>query len=388
MNKEQSVVEARLTNLRSALAGRGLDAFVSLKLVNTYYLSGFTSLDTVRPTSYVRPVVVVVDHAGAVLVVPLLDEEAAGETSEIRDVRCYAGSPAPEAARRMVFDRLREVGAKRVGVEEDSLTVDWVDAFRRDLPDVELVSAGDLIVNLRVRKDEQEIELLRESAAMGEEAMAASLAAGPAGATEMGAETEGVVAFRAAAAKRGDQAIVDAIPMVLSGPRSSMPHEFTTGRVIQADDVMWHCWIVSYRGYWTENIRTALASDGGGSADPRVRDGYELLAESLLAGQEKARPGATAGDVYREVMRVLKSKELPGGSVLNRSGHGMGLEYHEPPFLEDSDDTVLEPGFVITVEPGLWFTGLGGLAASNTLVVRDGAPELLTRTAIELYHAA
>lgn len=382
------MVEDRLVKLRAALSGRDLDAFVSLKLVNTYYLSGFTSLDTVRPTSYVRPVVVIVDHAGAVLVVPLLDEEAAGETSEIRDVRCYAGSPAKDAARAMVFDRLREIGAKRVGIEEDSLTVEWVEAFRRDLPGVDVVPAGDLIVELRLRKDEQEIELLRQSAAMGAEAMAASLAASPAGATEIGAETEGLVAFRAAAARRGDQAIVDAIPMILAGPRSSMPHEFTTGRVIQADEVMWHCWIVSYRGYWTENIRTALASDAGRIADPRVAEGYELLAESLLAGQEKARPGATAGDVYREVMRVLKRKELPGGFVLNRSGHGMGLEYHEPPFLEDSDETVLEPGVVITVEPGLWFTGLGGLAASNTLVVRDGAPELLTRTATELYHAA
>ncbi len=213
--------------------------------------------------------------------------------------------------------------------------------------------------------------------------MLASLAAGPAGASELGAETSGVVAFREAAAKLGEQAVVDAIPMVLSGARSSMPHEFTTGRVIEAGDVMWHCWIVSYRGYWVENIRTAMA----GQDAHRFADGYKLLAESLQAGMERARPGATAGDVFRSVMGILKSRDLPGGTVLNRSGHGMGLEYHEPPFLEDTDETVLEPGFVLTVEPGLWFAGHGGLAASNTIVVRDGEPELLTRTSTELYHA-
>jgi Xaa-Pro aminopeptidase len=386
MTKEHPVVEARLTNLRTALAERELDAFVSLKLVNTYYLSGFTSLDTVRPTSYVRPVVVVVDAAGACLVVPMLDEEAAGETSAVRDIRCYSGSPAPDAARELVFERLREVGARRIGVEQDSFTIEWLEAFRRDMPKTEVVFAGDVVAGLRLRKDEEEIALLRESAAMGEAAMAASLAASPAGATEIGAETQGVIAFREAAAGRGDQAIVDAIPMVLSGARSSMPHEFTTGRVICADDVSWHCWIVSYRGYWTENIRTTVANDGSGAG--RFDDAYKLLEESLLAGQDKARPGATAGDVYREVMRVLTSRQFPGGTVLNRSGHGMGLEYHEPPFLEDSDETVLEPGIVLTVEPGLWFVGHGGLAASNTLVVRDGEPELLTRTATGLYHAA
>jgi Xaa-Pro aminopeptidase len=378
------VLEARLANLRKALAARELDAFVSLKLVNTYYLSGFTSLDTVRPTSYVRPIVVVVDSAGACLVLPLLDEEAAAETSGIADVRCYTGSPAPEAARAVVFERLREIGAGRIGVEEDSFTFQWLEAFKRELPGVEVVGAGDLVAQLRLVKDEEEIALLRESAAMGESAMAAALSAGVAGASDIGAETRGLVAFRDAAAQRGDQAIVDAIPMLLSGPRSSMPHEFTTGRVIEADDVMWHCWIVSYRGYWTENIRTAVAGKGDGRFD----EGYELLHESLLAGQAAARPGVTAGDVYREVMKVLKSRDLPGGTVLNRSGHGMGLEYHEPPFLEDSDETVLEPGVVITIEPGLWFAGHGGLAASNTLVIRDGEPELLTRTATDLYHAA
>jgi Xaa-Pro aminopeptidase len=378
------VLEARLANLRKALAARELDAFVSLKLVNTYYLSGFTSLDTVRPTSYVRPIVVVVDSTGACLVLPLLDEEAAAESSGIADVRCYTGSPAPEAARAVVFERLREIGATRIGVEEDSFTIQWLEAFKRELPEVEVVGAGDLVAELRLVKDEQEIALLRESAAMGETAMAAALAAGIAGATDIGAETRGLVAFREAAAGRGDQAIVDAIPMLLSGPRSSMPHEFTTGRVIDADDVMWHCWIVSYRGYWTENIRTAVAGKGDGRFD----EGYKLLHESLLAGQDVARPGVTAGDVYREVMKVLKSRDLPGGTVLNRSGHGMGLEYHEPPFLEDSDETVLEPGVVLTIEPGLWFAGRGGLAASNTLVIRDGEPELLTRTATDLYHAA
>ncbi|MCW2997483.1 MAG: peptidase [Solirubrobacterales bacterium] len=377
------MLEARLANLRKALATRELDAFVSLKLVNTYYLSEFTSLDTVRPTSYVRPIAVVIDAASACLVVPILDEEAAAEISGIADVRCYTGSPAPDAARALVFDRLREVGARRIGVEQDSFTIEWADAFRRELPGVEVVGAGDLVAQLRLVKDEQEIAMLRESAAMGEEAMAACLQSGTIGASEIGAETRGLVAFREAAARRGDQAIVDAIPMLLSGPRSSMPHEFTTGRIINADDVMWHCWIVSYRGYWTENIRTAVAGHGDGRFD----EGYKLLHESLLAGQDFARPGVTAGDVYREVMRVLKSRQLPGGTVLNRSGHGMGLEYHEPPFLEDSDETVLEPGVVLTIEPGLFFAGQGGLALSNTLVIRDGAPELLTRTATDLHHA-
>jgi Xaa-Pro aminopeptidase len=375
------VIPDRLHRLREGLEERELDAFLSLKLVNTYYLSGFTSLDTARPTTYTRPIAVVVDPSDSCLIVPLLDEEAAGETSQIRDIRCYSAAPAAQAARDMVLERLREVGARRVGIEQDTVTAEWAAVLER--AGIELVFAGDLIHKLRMVKDESEIALLREASRLSETAIRASLDAGCAGVPEILAETSGVVALRNAAAADGDGAFVDAIPMVLAGPRSSMPHEFTTSRPIGDGDVMWHCWLVSYRGYWVENIRTAVAAP----RSEQFERAHDVLHASLLAGQETARPGATAGDVYQAVMRVLYAGELPGVTILNRSGHGMGLEYHEPPFMEEGDATVLEPGMVITVEPGLFFVGTGGLAISNTLVIRDEAPEVLTTTPDQLHRA-
>jgi len=74
--------------------------------------------------------------------------------------------------------------------------------------------------------------------------------------------------------------------------------------------------------------------------------------------------------------------------VLGRAGHGMGLEYHEPPFVERADTTPLEPGMVLTIEPGIWIPGVAGLTLSNTLVVRDGAPEVLTQAPLALHDAA
>jgi Xaa-Pro dipeptidase len=375
------VIAERLDTLRAGLAQRDLDAFLSLKLVNTYYLSGFTSLDTARPTTYTRPIAVIVDRTDSCLIVPLLDEEAAGETSEIRDVRCYAGSPAMAAARASVLERLREVGARRVGVEQDTVTADWVAFFAEHAPEIEIVFAGDLVQRLRMRKGPDEVEMIRQAGAMSDAAIRASIAASLPGVAEVTAETAGVVALREAAAAAADGTVVDAIPMVLAGPRSSMPHEFTTGRPIGVGEVMWHCWLVSYRGYWVENIRTAIAAPESGSFERA----YGVLHDSLIAGQQTARPGATASDVYHAVMGILHGAKLPGSVILNRSGHGMGLEYHEPPFIEDGDDTVLEPGMVITVEPGLWFPGTGGLALSNTLLVTEDGPELLTTTPEHLH---
>jgi Xaa-Pro aminopeptidase len=377
-------VETRLASLKSALDAERLDAYLSLKLVNTYYLSGFTSLDTARPNSYTRPIAVVVPAGGdACLVIPELDAEAARDTAAFPDIRTYGKSPAVEAARELVLQRLRESGATRVGVEEDTFTTAWLSFFGDRAPEVEFVPASTLVERLRIKKDEGEIATLREAARLSDLAMAASLGASAAGVSELASETQGLVALREAAALRGEASIVDVISLILGGPRGAMPHEFTTGRLYGSGELMWHCWLVAYQGYWVENVRTGIIGSSERSHDAT----YEVLLQSLLAGQDAARPGAVAGDVFRAVMGVLKSRPLPG-FVITRSGHGMGLEYHEPPFVEDTDETVLESGVVLTVEPGVWIPGVGGLTLSNTLVVRDGEPEVLITAPLSLHRAA
>jgi Xaa-Pro dipeptidase len=370
----------RLVRLREAMAARELDAFVSVKFVNTYYLSGFTSLDTGRPTTYTRPIVVVVDAAGATLVIPALNDEPARLSSAIGDIRSYDHGPVDEAARELVVERLREVGARRVGIEEEAMSAETMAELRRLLPGSELVFAGDAVEALRLRKDESELALLRTAASLSEAAIDASLAAVRAGAAELEVETAGLVALRQAAAAEGESAALDLISVVLSGPRGSMPHEMTSGRTLRSGDALWSCWLVGFRGYWIEHIRQALV----GPHDGELAAGYEVLREGLLAGQAAARPGATPADVYRAVAGVLRTHRLDGAVVLGRSGHGMGLEYHEPPFVEAADDTPLEPGMVMTIEPGIWVPGRAGLTLSNTIVVGERAPEVLTKAPLEL----
>lgn len=375
-----TVINGRLERLRETMVTKDLDAFVSVKFVNTYYLSGFTSLDTGRPTTYTRPIVVVVDAAGATLIIPALNDEAARQTAAIRDIRSYATGPVEDAARELLAERLREVDARRIGIEEDAMSSATLAALQKLLPGTEFVFAGDAIEQLRIRKDEAEASLLRRAAALSDVAVQASISAAQAGMTELEAETAGLVALRDAAASEGESAALDLISVVISGARGSMPHEMTSGRTLRPGDALWSCWLVSHRGYWVENIRQAclLPRDG------EIEDAYRLVHEGLLAGQEAARPGARLAKVYRAVVDVLESQPIKGGQVLGRAGHGMGLEYHEPPFVEAADDTYLEPGMVITIEPGIWIPGVAGLTLSNTLVVTTGEAEVLTKAALEL----
>jgi Xaa-Pro dipeptidase len=377
------VIARRLARLRAGLAERQLDAFVALKLVNTYYLSGFASLDTARPTSYTRPMVVVVDAASACLIIPRLDEEPAKAVSAVRDIRVYATSPVVEAAQQLCLERLRELGVSRVGIEEDTFTAQWLQCFHAGAPTVELVPAGDCVRRLRIVKDATEVGLMRAAGKLSHVAITASLAASGVGVTELEAETHGLLAFRRAASE-DDGAIVDCVPIVLSGPRGSMPHEFTSAHPFTAGEPMWHCWLTSYHGYWTENIRSGVV----GRDDGGFRDVFRCLTDGLLAGQEAARPGRRANEVFDAIVSELTRATYPDAVVLTRAGHGMGLEYHEPPFVEASDTTVLAPGMVVTVEPGIWIPGTGGFTLSNTLVIGTETNEILTPTSLDPYSAA
>ena len=160
-----------------------------------------------------------------------------------------------------------------------------------------------------------------------------------------------------------------------------MPHEMTSTRVLADGDAVWSCWLVSHRGYWIEHIRQALVTPH----DSELADGYRVLCEGLLAGQDAAHAGTTLAEVYRAVSDVLNGHSIDGGLVLGRAGHGMGLEYHEPPFVEASDNSELEPGTVITIEPGIWIPGRAGLTLSNTLVIGEADPEVLTKAPLQLH---
>ena len=380
MDERTGIVEERLSRVREAMADRGLDAFVSVKFVNTYYLSGFTSLDTGRPTTYTRPIVVVVDLDGAVLIIPALNDEPAQRTSAIRDIRSYATGPVEEAARALVAERLREVGARCVGIEEEAMSSETLAALRGSLPGTEFVFGGNVVEQLRIRKDVHEQSLLRQAAALSDAAVEASLGIARAGMTELEVETAGLLALREAASAEGESAALDVISVVLSGPRGSMPHEMTSARVLRDGDAVWSCWLVGYRGYWVENIREGLV----GTQHGRLVDAYALVHEALLTGQGAARLGVPIAEVNRAVTNVLSSRPIAGGKVLGRTGHGMGLEYHEPPFVEQADTTELEPGMVLTIEPGMWIPGVAGLTLSNTILIGAEEAEVLTKAPLHL----
>jgi Xaa-Pro aminopeptidase len=370
----------RLHRLQATLDKHGLDALLLYKPVNTYYASGFTSLDTARPNSYTRPIVVGVTRSTATLIVPLLDDEPARHMAWIADVRSYVKSPPFAEGQKLVADYLAEQGVAngRIGVEEDYLSLKVESDLRERLPGLTLVPATALVEQQRLIKDAEEINYIREAARLTDVAMAASLAAMAVGRSEIEVEADGIRAIRLPngdGTVDGETAMIDAMAIIISGARGSMPHEFSSYRRYADGDLTWHCWLISSRGYWAENVRSVVL----GQATDTQRRMIDTAREALLLGKEQVRPGNEVGNVFAAVHAHLKQGAPDGAMVISRSGHGSGLEYHEPPFVEITDRTVLQPGMVLTVEPGIFLPGLGGATFSDTVVVTANGHETLTR---------
>lgn len=369
----------RLQRLQDAVKANGLDALLLYKPANSYYASGFTSLDTARPNSYTRPIVAIITGADASLVVPLLDDEPAREMSWIRDVRSYIKAPPFESAQETIADYLAEKGVTRgrIGVEEDYFSLRMVADLEQRLPDVTLVPAAALVEQLRLIKDAEEIAHIREASRLTDVAMTASMEAMAVGRSETEVEAEGFRAIRMPSREsngHGDAALIDAMSIILGGARGSMPHEFSSYRRYAEGDLTWHCWLVSSHGYWAENVRSVVF----GTPDDTQRRMIATAAEALQIGKDRVRPGNEVGSVFAAVHEHLKQGAPQGAMVISRSGHGSGLEYHEPPFVEITDRTVLQPGMVLTVEPGIFLPGVGGATFSDTIVVTEDGNETLT----------
>jgi Xaa-Pro dipeptidase len=369
----------RLQRLQGAIKANGLDALLLYKPANSYYASGFTSLDTARPNSYTRPIVAILTESDAALVVPLLDEEPARDMSWIGDIRSYVKAPPFESAQQTIADYLVEKGVSRgrIGVEEDYFSLRMAADLEKRLPGVTRAPATALVEQLRMIKDAEEIAHIREASRLTDVAMTASMEAMTVGRSEIEVEAEGIRAIRIpreGGNGHGEAAMIDAMAIIIGGARGSMPHEFSSYRRYAKGDLTWHCWLVSSYGYWAENVRSVVYGTGTDTQQRMIA----TAKEALQLGKDRVRPGNEVGSVFAAVHKHLNQGAPEGAMVISRSGHGSGLEYHEPPFVEITDRTILQPGMVLTVEPGIFLPGVGGATFSDTVVVTADGYETLT----------
>lgn len=350
----------RRAALRDQLRVRDLDALLVVDLRNVRYLTGFTG-------SNAALLVHAEDEAHTLFCTDgryMIQSERQVPDLERVIERASAHALAARAGKEAEHYR-------RTGFESQHVTVDGLDVLT-EAAGFELVRATRLVEELRQVKDEDEVEALRMACAAADRALAELIAHGGlvAGRTErdVARELENRMLDLGAAAPAFES-------IVAAGANSAIPHHRPTDTELRAGDLVKLDFGALVDGYHSDMTRTVVL---GEPADWQ-RELYELVAEAQAAGRAALRPGAAVREVDAAAREVIENAghgdEFPHGL-----GHGVGLEIHEAPMLSKTGDGRLSAGMAVTVEPGVYLPGRGGVRIEDTLVVRDGDPELLTLT--------
>jgi len=225
-------------------------------------------------------------------------------------------------------------------------------------------------------KDEHEIALLREACRAADAAFAQLIERGSirAGRTELAVARE----LEAAMIEHGADGI-SFETIVATGSNSAVPHHRPTAAVLAHGDFVKFDFGALVGGYHSDMTRTVVI----GAASDWQKDLYELVLRSQTAGREALAPGVETASVDAAARSVITAAGF-GEFFLHGLGHGVGLEIHEAPGIAKSSTGTLQCGAAVTVEPGVYFSGRGGVRIEDTLIVRDNGPELLTMTSKEL----
>jgi Xaa-Pro aminopeptidase len=354
----------RQRRLQSALAANRLDALLIAYPPNVRYLCGFTG----------SAGAVVISEGGSVFFTDGRYKEQAN--LEVQGSRVVVARKSPlAAAGEWLAANAKKLGLKTLGIEPEHLTVADRTRLAQALPSgLRLREAPPLIERARMIKDEEEIERLRAAVLLGASLFDVALQTIRPGAkeTEVAAELE-------YAARRVGADGMSFETIIASGARSALPHGRATGTAIPANGFVVCDFGVILAGYCSDMTRTVHV----GQPVAEMRQLYEAVRAAQQAAVDAVRAGASAGAVDRSARKVLQSNGL-GKYFTHSTGHGVGLEIHEAPRLAVGQKDVLQPGMVITIEPGAYVPGVGGVRIEDMVVVTERGCQILTPTGKEL----
>ena len=360
----------RISRAARAAAERGVDALLITPSPDYAYLLGYRAPALERLTCLIVPA-----EGDPVLLVPRLEEPLARhQLGELADAVAIVAWEETDDPIRLV--QAAVAGLRRLAVE-DQMQARFALRLRAALDPAELVVAGPTMSALRRVKDAEEVERLRGAAAAADAAMAAILGEGLAGRTEIDVSRRVRELLLEAGNDSADFAIV------ASGPNAASPHHEAGDRVIRAGDPVVLDIGGVRAGYCSDTSRTASI----GEPDPEFVELYEVLREAQRAACEAVAPGVACSHVDDVARRIIDEAGY-GAAFIHRTGHGIGLEGHEEPYIVASNSEPLEAGHAFSVEPGIYVTDRWGARIEDIVVCTESGGERLNTTSTELFVVA
>lgn len=344
----------RLTKLRALMADNHTEALLVTSDVNRKYMSGFTG------------------SSGMLLI-------TANKALLYSDFRYRTQAPAQAASfefiehKADVLDSILETAAQlnitKLAFEAHDLSYESYMAYVDKLQGIELIPAGKWIEKLRIVKDDAEIRIIREAALLADNTFNHIVGFIQPGMRELDIALEMEFFMR-----RHGATSTSFETIVASGERSALPHGVASERVVQSGEFVKLDFGAYYQGYCSDITRTVML----GKPTDQHRTIYNIVLEAQLATLEGIRPGMT-GREADAIARNIITKHGYGDLFGHGTGHGIGMEIHESPRLSLTGDIVLEPGMVVTVEPGIYIAGFGGVRIEDDVVITSSGVDILTQ---------
>jgi len=350
-------MQQRVNKLREAMALQGVSAMFVASDINRRYLTGFTG------------------SAGYVLITE-------NESYLLTDFRYM--TQAPEQAKDFkvvehapkVMETVKELlgSSAKLGFEQEHVTFATYQSYKEALAGVELVPVSGLVEGLRIFKDEGELAIMREAAVLADRTFSHILTKIRPGVTERELDLQMEMFMRENGATSSS---FDTI--VASGERSALPHGVASSRVLQGNEFITFDFGALLNGYCSDVTRTVVL----GEASDRHREVYGIVLEAQLNALDKIRPGMTGREADALTRDIISSYGY-GDNYGHSTGHGLGMEVHESPRLSKLSDDILKPGMVVTVEPGIYIPGFGGVRIEDDIVITETGIEIITSSTKEL----
>jgi Xaa-Pro dipeptidase len=258
---------------------------------------------------------------------------------------------------------------KRIGVEPRAMRLLEFRHVKAGAPEADFPDASEVVSRLRVRKDADEVAALRKAVKVAQSALEATLSLVKISMSEKELAAELVVQLL----QHGSQSEMPFAPIVSSGPNSANPHASPSDRRLQPGDLLVVDWGASVAGYISDLTRTFAV----GEVEAEYRKIHQIVLEANAAGRAAARPGVPCANVDKAAREVIE-KAGYGQYFTHRTGHGIGMEGHEEPYMRGDNMQLLEPGMAFTVEPGIYLPGRNGVRIEDNMVITVDGSECLS----------
>ncbi|PIQ63614.1 MAG: peptidase M24 [Bacteroidetes bacterium CG12_big_fil_rev_8_21_14_0_65_60_17] len=360
---------ARLQRLESAIEASPLGAMVLNAGPSLPYMTGLHVHLSERPV-----VACFSPGTSPTLVLPALETQKVQHLPFGMDVYTYSESlPSWHTAFEAALGHLPE--GVRIGVEDGVLRFLELNYMQKAAPSAQFVSGEEIMASLRMRKDITERTLMKEAVRMAEEALRSTLPHVKPGVTEREISSRLIARML----DEGSGGELPFQPIIAFGPNSANPHAVPTDYAAREGDLILFDWGANNRGYFSDLTRTFVL----GEPDDVIRRIYQTVEKANAAGRAAGKPGVTAGSLDAATRDVIDQAGF-GPQFVHRTGHGIGLDVHEPPYIRSGNDVLLEPGMTYTIEPGIYVPEHGGVRIEDDMIVTEDGCESLTTYPREL----